>query len=264
MRSYKLPPIERAFTVLDLIAAAPAGLSLSEITELAGFPKTTAFVVVSALRDQGALRLEGTQYFLGPKLAELGGKAVQRLDVRAVAMPHMQKLSEQTGFTVHLGVLEGTQVVFVEKVEGGGFIRFGTYVGLSQPFHLSSLGKAIAAHLPQDKLEEMLRVPFIRRTRYTTTDPVAFQDMLAAVRQQGFAVEDEENEEGVRCIGAPIFDGSGIVAAISITAVRSQLPAESFTPVGAFVVQAANGISAELGGVGQAASSGAEAAASGG
>lgn len=249
MATYKAPPIERAFAVLELVGAAPTGLTLADLVEATKLPKTTVFLVVASLRDLGALRLEDTRYFLGPKIAELGGQAVHHMDIRAVALPHMQRLAEQTGLTVHLGVLGGANVHFIAKVETDGFIRFNTYVGMSQPFHLSSLGKAIAAYLPEDELEEALREPLVRRTRYTTTDPVTFRDHLVAVRRQGYAIEDEENEEGVRCIGAPVFDGSGNVAALSVTAIRSQLPVESFPDTAARVMAAADAISAELGGV---------------
>ena len=248
MRTYKAPPIERAFTVLELVGAASSGLSLADLVESMGLPKTTVFVVVSSLRDLGALRAEGNRYFLGPKIAELGGQAVHRMDIRTVALPHMQRLAEQTGFTVHLGTLEGSDVHFIAKVEGGGFIRFNTYVGMSQRFHLSSLGKAIAAYLPEEPLMEALREPLIRRTRYTTTDVSAFREILAVVRRQGYAVEDEENEEGVRCIGAPVFDGSGNIFAVSVTAIRSQLPVEAFADTATLVIAAANAISAEVGG----------------
>ncbi|MDA8346939.1 MAG: IclR family transcriptional regulator [Thermaerobacter sp.] len=248
MATYKAPPIERAFAVLELVGAASSGLTLADLVEATELPKTTVFVVVSSLRDLGALRLEDTRYFLGPKIAELGGQAVQRMDIRSVALPHMQRLAEQTGLTVHLGVLGGSTVHFVAKVETEGFIRFNTYVGLTQPFHLSSLGKAIAAYLPEEQLEAALRTPLVRRTRYTTTEPATFRDHLLAVRRLGYAVEDEENEEGVRCIGAPIFDGSGNVAAVSVTAIRSQLPVEAFADTSTLVMSAANAISGDLGG----------------
>lgn len=248
MRSYRVPSVERAFTVMDEIGSSPKGLSLMDITEKTGYAKTTVFMLVTVLERIGVLRQVEGRYFLGGHLAALGGQALQRLDLRSVADPVMRDLSDKTGFTTHLGVLEKCQVIFVGKVEHEGFIRFSSYVGLSQPFHVSSLGKAIAAFLPEERTTELLRCPLERRTRYTITEPSALQQALQVIQRQGYAVEDEEDAEGVRCIGAPIFDHHGAVnGAVSVTAVRAELPVEAFPAVSRMVVTAAQEISQALG-----------------
>lgn len=247
MRQDKRSPIERAFRVLDVVAAEAHGLSLADIVRTLELPKTTVFMVVSSLRAVGALRLEGDRLMLGPTVAKLGRQAVERMDLRTVALPHMGQLAEQTGLTVHLGLLVGPNVTFVGKVEGPSFIRFNTYVGLVQPFHISSLGKAIAAYLPEAELDELLKEPLARYTPYTTTDPAALKRNLAMVRRQGYAVEDEEHEEGVRCVGAPIFGADGRVAAVSVCAVRTQLPLDALVDTATLVMQVARKISSELG-----------------
>lgn len=248
-RTYRVPSVERAFQVLEVISQSPNGLTLSEITERTGIPKTTAFMLVSVLRDMGVLGQHDAQYMLGPILAKLGGQALRRLDLRTLAAPYMQRLMEQTGFTSHLGVLTGQELIFIDKVESERFIQFLTYPGMSQPFYLSSLGKAIASFLPAEEFEALLAgCPFVRKTDYTITDADAFRRIASVIRAQGYAIEDEENEEGVRCIGAPIFDRDGRpAAAISITALRSQLPVEDFPQVAALVIEAANGVSLQMG-----------------
>lgn len=248
MRSYRVPSVERAFKIMDQIGLESQGLSLAELIERTGFPKTTIFMLLTVLEKIGALRQIEGKFFLGGHLATLGGQALQRLDLRRVAEPVMRILSERTGFTVHLGVLERCQVIFVGKIEHEGFIRFSSYVGLAQPFHVSSLGKAIAAFLPTNRVESMLQCPLDRRTRYTITDPNALQHALAVIRDQGYAVEDEEDQEGVRCLGAPIFDHNGdVVGAVSITAVRADLPVEVFPDASHAVMDASREISHLLG-----------------
>lgn len=248
MRSYRVPSVERAFRIMDEIGLASQGLSLMELTERTGFPKTTVFMLLTVLEKIGALRQVEGKFYLGGHLATLGGQALQRLDLRTVAEPVMKSLSDRTGFTVHLGVLERCQVIFVGKIEHEGFIRFSSYVGLAQPFHVSSLGKAIAAFLPPDRMESMLQCPLDRRTRYTITEPEALRHALEVVRSQGYAVEDEEDEESVRCIGAPVFDHNGdVVGAVSITAVRADLPVEAFPDASQEVIAAAREISQLLG-----------------
>jgi DNA-binding IclR family transcriptional regulator len=248
-RTYRVPSVERAFRILEEISEAPGGLGLAEITERTGFPKTTVFMLLTALRDMGVLRQEGAEYFLGPVLAKLGGQALRRIDLRQLATPYMHRLVEQTGFTSHLGVLNGQDLIFVAKVESEGFIQFSTYPGMTQAFYLSSLGKAIAAFLPEPELDALLReCNFVRKTPYTITDADMFRRAAETIRRQGYAVEDEENEEGIRCIGAPVFDHDGaVVAAISVTAVRHHLPVEDFPRVAALVMEAANGLSREMG-----------------
>ncbi len=248
MRSYRVPSVERAFVIMDQIGLAPRGLSLMEITEQTGFPKTTVFMLLTVLERLGALRQVEGRYFLGSHLATLGGQALRRLDLRTVADPVMRRLSEQTGFTVHLGVLEQCEIIFIGKIEHEGFIRFSSYVGLAQPFHVSSLGKAIAAFMPPERIESLLECQLKRRTRYTITDPESLRCALEVVRRQGYAVEDEEDEEGVRCIGVPIFDHNGdVVGAVSITAVRASLPVETFPQYSESVIQAGREISRLLG-----------------
>lgn len=248
-RTYRVPSVERAFQILEEVGRVTSGMTLAEVTERTGIPKTTAFMLVSVLRDMGVLAQHDAQYVLGPMLAKLGGQALRRMDLRAVAGAHMQRLAEQTGFTSHLGVLSGQELIFIDKVESERFIQFLTYPGMSQQFYLSSLGKAIASFLPEEELETLLeRCRFIRKTNYTITDATAFRQIAAAIRSQGYAIEDEENEDGVRCIGAPIFDHDGrVAAAISVTALRSHLPVESFPRVAAMVIAAANGVSQQMG-----------------
>lgn len=248
-RTYHVPAVARAFRILQVVGEARGGATLADLTYATQLPKTTAFTLVAELLSVGALRFDSARYHLGPQVAHLGGRALDQLDIRAVATPMMEALAAQTTFTVHLGMLHGSDVIFVSKVEGQGFIKFSSYPGMMQAFYLSSLGKAIAAFLPDDELDQLLSAAsFVAKTDYTLTDAAAFRRAVASVRAQGYAVEDEENEIGVRCIGAPIFDRKGkATAAVSVTALRSHLPMEAFTQVARDVMACANQISRALG-----------------
>lgn len=251
MARQNMSMVRRAFRILDEISRAPSGLALVEIVAGTGFAKSTTFLTLAELHAVGAVRHEHDRYFLGPHLATLGGQAIHRLDLRTIALPHMQRLVEATRFSSHLGIIDQCNVIFIGKVESENFIRFSTYIGMAQPFHLSSLGKAIAAFLPPEELDELLAHPLVQRTPFTITDPKELRSRLEMVRQQGYAFEDEEDAEGVRCIGAPIFDAEGqVIAAVSVTAVRSSLPVEWFAKVGSLVVETAHAISHDLGHVG--------------
>jgi DNA-binding IclR family transcriptional regulator len=126
----------------------------------------------------------------------------------------MRRLMHQTNLTCHLAVLDGPEAVYIEKVEPEGFIRMDTWVGRRMKVHATSVGKAIVAHIPQEHLEEILRDSGMeRRTPKTITTLPRLLKELEKVRAQGYAVDDEENNLGARCVAAPIFDDRGSIAA---------------------------------------------------
>lgn len=246
MARYRVPSVERAFRLLELLARHAEGESLGELVGESGFAKTTVFMILETLKDLGAIYDDGGRFHLGISLIQLGGIAAERLDLKAAAQPEMQWLHDRTGFTVHLGVWRDGNVVFIDKLEGGGFIRFSSHVGWTEPFYLTSLGKAMAAYLPQEAYQDKVP-PFQARTIHTI---VSLDDLVRAlneVRQKGYAVENEEQEEGVRCIGAAILGAEDtVLGALSVTAVSSQLRVEEFSTVGDLVAQAAARVSSTL------------------
>jgi DNA-binding IclR family transcriptional regulator len=246
--------LEKGIQILDLVAQSNRELSTTEIYTTLGIPKATAFMILNVLERHALLKKTANgRYVIGVKLYKLGLAYISELDIVKVARPHLEALMRQTRFTTHLGTLDDGRVLFIDKVEPNTFVRFSTFPGMRSDIHMSSLGKAIAAHLPEDDLARIIaQVGLGAYTPKTITQLDRFMQELEKVRSDGYAIDDEEGELNVRCIGAPIFDGSGkMVAAVSITALVSQLPETAFRETGQRVYETAARISRELGYAGE-------------
>jgi DNA-binding IclR family transcriptional regulator len=240
MRTYSVPALEKAIAILELLAASEHALTTAEIFTPLGIPKATAFMLLNVLERHGMVRKQDTnRYTIGVKLYNLG----------ITYISHLEDLMRETRFTTHLAVLHDRRVLFIDKVEPNTFIRFSTFPGMRSDIHMSSLGKAIAAYLPEHELDLIVEeVGLGAYTPNTITTMTGFHKELARIRTEGYAIEDEEGELGVRCVGAPIFNNAGkVVAAVSVTALCSQIEPEAFASVGHTVQQTAARISAELG-----------------
>src|SRR6202162_6710889 len=195
------PPaaVERALAMLEAVAQATDGLSNAEISRNLNIPKSSASYILRTLEIQGyvARDAETGKYRVGLKILSLSRGALGGLDVRGVALPIMRHLTYQTGLTCHLAVLDGPDAVYIEKVEPEGFIRMDTWVGRRMRVHATSVGKALVAHIVEDRLEQILRKSGMgKRTPKTITTMPRLLKELAKVRAQGYAVEDEAHNIG--------------------------------------------------------------------
>src|ERR1700685_1734380 len=203
---------ERALALLEAVAQAAEGLSNAEISRKLNIPKSSASYILRTLENQGYVTrdMETGKYRVGLKILSLSRGALGGRDVRGVALPIMRHLTHQTGLTCHLAVLDGPEAVYIEKVEPEGFIRMDTWVGRRMRVHATSVGKALVAHITQDQLEQILRRSGMeKRTPKTITTLPRLLKELEKVRTQGYAVDDEENNLGARCMGAPVFNQQG-------------------------------------------------------
>jgi len=208
--------VERALGMLEAVAHAPEGLSNAEISRKLEIPKSSASYILRTLENQGYLTRdpESGKYRVGLKILSLSRGALGGIDVRGIALPIMRRLMHQTNLTCHLAVLDGSEAVYIEKVEPEGFIRMDTWVGRRMKVHATSVGKALVAYIPQEHLEEIVRESGMeRRTPKTITTLPRLLKELEKVRAQGYAVDDEENNLGARCVAAPIFEERGAIAA---------------------------------------------------
>lgn len=250
VRQYNVPALEKAVAILDLLAASDEDLSATEIHTALGIPKATAFMVLTVLDRHGIVKkAENGRYTIGVKLYELGLSYLSKLDVAKVARPHLQRLMERTSLTTHLGIMYERRMMFIDKVEPKSFIRFSTFPGMRSDIHMSSLGKAMAAYLREDEVDAIVAEHGLGvYTVSTITDRDEFAQELERVRRVGYAVENEEGELGVRCVGAPIFDSTGgVAAAVSVTGLVAQLPTDAFPSIGASVRETATLIGRDLG-----------------
>ena len=250
LRTYHVPALEKAIRILDLVAQSGRELAATEIATTLQIPRATTFIILTVLERYELLKkTDQGRYVIGVKLYKLGLSYIPELDIVKLARPHLERLMAETGFTSHLGILDDGRTLFVDKVEPNAFVRFSTFPGMRSDIHMSSLGKAIAAHLPPEQVTAIVtRVGLGAYTPKTITDTDRFAEELAHIRATGYAIEDEEGELNVRCVGAPIFGADGaVVAAISITALLSQLPESSFAATAAAVCAAACRVSKALG-----------------
>ena len=216
--------IERASLILDILGQSPQGISIRDLSEKIDLPKGTAHRLISSLAYFGYARQDAKtrNYFLGFKLVELGNLLLSQLDLRKEAEPFLRDLAERTKETVHMVFLDRGEIVYIDKVEldhNPGGLRMASRVGLRNPAHSSAVGKVLLSHLPDEELDGLIKEKGLpKRTENTITDPIQLKEHLKMVRTQGYAIDDEENERGIRCIAAPILNETGkAVAAISIS-----------------------------------------------
>lgn len=251
MKKYSVPALEKAIAILDLISSSEKKYTITEIHKTLNISKATVFTILNVLEVNDIVRKNDKgEYEIGVKLYELGMSYISKVDIVKVARPYLEDLMQKTGYTVHLGTLDEGEILYVDKIEPDTFIKFSTFPGMRSEVHITSLGKAIAAFLDEEELDRIIDEKGLsKHTEHTITDVHDFKQALAEVRQNGYAMEDEEGEVGVRCIGAPVFNHNGqqVVAAISIAGHTSRLVPESFAEVIVNVKETAQAISKELG-----------------
>ena len=210
--------------ILDILGQNPQGIGVRDLSLKVNLPKGTTHRLLSSLSYLGYVRQDTKtrNYLLGFKLVELGNILLSQLDLRREAAPFLKDLAERTKETIHMVILDQDEVVYIDKVEGDNNpsgLRMASRIGLRNPAHSSAVGKVLLSHFSDEALGQFLRRKgLLRRTENTITDPAQLKEHLKIVRDQGYAIDDEENEKGVRCVGAPIYDEAGnAVAAISIS-----------------------------------------------
>lgn len=248
---YRVQVLERALDILEVLGGEGSEWMLAELSKRLGVHKSTLHRLLMVLEERRFVEKspKNGKYRLGLKLFELGSKAVAQLDLREQARPCLEHLVFQTGETAHLCVLDEGEVLYLEKVEAPRTMRVPSIVGRRYPAHCGSAGKALLAFLPENELDEIIKRHGLRAfTRNTITTPAQLKEELRLVRERGYAVDNEEFEEGLRCIGAPVRDYSGkVVASISIAGPAFRLTQDKIPVMARSVVEAANQLSAEVG-----------------
>lgn len=251
LRLYRIQVIDRAVEILNCFSFDHPDLSVTEIAARTGLHKSTAHRILMALEYNGLIRQtpETGHYHLGVKLFGLGNQAVARLSLRDVAKPYLIRLMEETKETVHLAVLDEGQVLYLEKVEGPHALRIPSRVGRRIPTHCTSLGKAMLSCLEEPQVKQQLQGPRLKAyTPHTVKNLDQLLEDLAQIRQRGYAVDNEEIELGLRCVGAPIRDYSGdMVGAVSVAGPSARINLEKLPWLGAKVIHVAASISSDLG-----------------
>lgn len=238
----------KAFKILDLIASKNDSASLAVVADELEFSKSTAHRYLVTLEKLGVVTRDNSDRFsLGPKLAELAGAFFEGHSLRSVSQAFLEQLAAQTRETLHLAVPSGNEVVYIAKVASSHSIRMASRIGGRMPLHCTALGKAILAH-SNAPIEEIVGEELVARTPSTIKSLEALSAELDRVRSLGFAIDDEENEMGVRCVGAPVLDHtSKPCGAISISGPAARISKEQLVEWGPLVRDAALDISSIMG-----------------
>jgi IclR family acetate operon transcriptional repressor len=242
--------VAKAFTVVDALAAqSDQGISLSDLSLQLHMPKSTVHRYLATLTQLGlAERRDDDRFRLGTKVIELAGSFLANSDLRNEGQSVLDALAAETDETVHLAVPSGTEVVYIAKVESKHALRMYSYIGAKLPMYCTALGKAILAFGPPGRTREVLARKLKPRTPHTITSPDALLAELATIRSQGYALDDEENELGIRCVSAPIFDYTRqAIAAMSISGPSNRMGRERCRELSPLVRESAQRVSRRMG-----------------
>ena len=247
--------IERAAFIFDILSQYPNGLSLGELASKTNLPKGTAHRLLSSMAYFDFIRQapDTKNYHLGFKLADLGNLLLGQIDLRRQAHPFLLNLAEKVKETVHLVVRDQDTALYIDKVDlhsKSSGLQMVSRLGTRIDLHCSSVGKVLLAHMEKDAVERLISGGgLVRRTPNTISDPEEMMRHLASVRANGYAIDDEENEPGIRCVAAPIMNGSGNVeAAVSVSGPITRITMERIeTELKELVCDTAKGISVQLG-----------------
>jgi DNA-binding IclR family transcriptional regulator len=247
---YKLQALDRAFAVLDLLSASATSLGLAEIAQALGLHKSTAHRFLMVLQQHRMVeRTPAGKFRLGLRLCDFGSRAIEQYDLRERAQLHLKMLVAEVEETAHLCILEQTRMVYIDKQEPERTIRMISRVGASSPVHCTAVGKAVLATMPRARVEQLLpELQLERFTRRTMTSREALLKELDRTSRRGYAVDDEEREEGVRCAGVAILDGRGEpVAAVSISGPAFRVTMQKIPQIAGKLISCVQGIQKDLG-----------------
>src|SRR3954453_9135587 len=200
--------VERALSILELLARRTHGLSTSEISRVAKVPKSSTSYLLRTLVGRGYVRRdpETGQHTLGIRVLSLGGQAMQGMALRELAMQHLRQLVETTRLGAHLAILDHGDAVYIERTESPGFIKMDIWNGKRVAPQATAVGKALICNLAREEVQEIAGLhPFRPVSARTIVTLPHLMEELAAIRRRGYATDDEEHEVGVRCVAAPVY-----------------------------------------------------------
>ena len=241
--------VDRALSILPLLAEGPA--DLGQVADRLGVHKSTALRLLRTLHEHGMVYRQSDQrYRLGARLIALAQEAMENLDIREIAHPHLVRLNESCGHTVHLAVYEDDEVLYIDKVESRYPVRMYSRIGKPVALTVAAVAKLLLADLPEAErwaLAGTLEYPLY--TARSTPDAPAFLEELARVREQGWAVDLGGHEESINCIAAPVRGADGrVVAAMSVSAPNVVVTAEELLTLLPQLRRTADAVSGEYSG----------------
>ena len=246
----RLSSVAGAIALLKAFSEDEVDIGVSTLAKRLGMAKSTVHRLATTLLSEGLLEQnpDNGKYRLGIALFRLGALVRRRMNVSSEARPYLFDLRETTGETVHLAILDGANIMYVYNLESTQAIRMRSDIGVRKPAHCTAEGLAMLAFQPSRLVDDVMARGLEARTPKTNTDPDRLRRTLNAVRERGFAVEDEESEAGMRCIAAPVWNAAReAVAAVGVAGPVQRLPDDVLTSFAPHVVKTAEAISVRLG-----------------
>jgi DNA-binding IclR family transcriptional regulator len=226
-RTPSVPAVERALDLMEALAHSKNGLSLSQLVESSNLPKSSIHCLLLTLKRRGYLHcsVQTGRYMFGTKLFALANTSLGGLSIREQAAPYLMQLMEQTGLTVHMGVLDKYEAVLVAKYDPPGSTGLATWRGKRMEVHCTGIGKALGAYMTEENLRGLYRMRKLPRHNENTISSLRkLQEDFARIRERSYAIDDEEDEIGWRCLGSPFYDPTGSpVGAVSIAGTINQI-----------------------------------------
>jgi DNA-binding IclR family transcriptional regulator len=251
LSKHSVASVLRALAILEFVGASYKETGVTEVSAGLNLHKSTVSRLMSTLASRGFLRQNHAtgRYSLGLRIAALGSICLSQIDVRQQARPYLEELMEASGEAVHLGILDDGHAVYIDKVESSQVLTMRSRVGASAPIHCTALGKAMCAYLPEATVREWLAKRGMKQhTANTIVNPDDYIAHLATVQALGYASDDEEHEEGIRCIAVPIMDHTGRpVAAVSISGPTVRMSREKVREILPSLIRAGRELSASMG-----------------
>lgn len=246
---YVIPNLRNACRILKLLGSQAEGIKAADIARRLGIPVTTTLRIMTTLHLEGLVRKSGTQYELGPVLIQLGNASLAGTEIRATALPVLEKLTADVDETSHLAIPCDDRSLIVAVQDSPHPLRAASRPGFLAELHCSSTGKTFLAFLHYERLAELFEhMRLTKRTSHTLTTLSDIRREAEATRKRGYSLDDEEFNLGVRCLAAPVYDsGSICVGAIGITAATLRFPKERIPAMAVLVKAAANELSRLLG-----------------
>ncbi len=245
--------VERTFLIIEELSGASAGLPLTELSKRVGLHKSTVHRLLSSLSAMGYVSKDSFtgNYRLSLRLFEISSRIVNDLDILEISKPYLDRLSILTSEAVHLVVRDGINIIYIYKADfNNNIVRMSSRIGLRSNMHCTAVGKSILATLGTDEVAQIWNGTEIKRfTEHSITSLDELLGQLSDIRRLGFALDNEENELGVRCVAASIVDYSGVaVGAFSVSAPTTRMDEDRIRELSGYVLETREKISREYGG----------------
>jgi DNA-binding IclR family transcriptional regulator len=245
MSSDVIPNLANACRLLELVARSPLGLSLSELEQQLALPRTTAFRILQTLCQQQVLCKQGRKYLVGTGLYRMGLNLINHNPLHQQALAHLRQLALSTGLSAQLVLPQQGSALVAEVIDSPNNFGMAARPGFCADLHCSAAGKLFLTHLYFEQLPDLAQIPgFTKHTAQTITDPAALKVELQRIQARGYALDEQEYREGVRCLAVPVRDQRGVVvAAIGVTGPLQLFPELATSQVAQLVKQAAIAVS---------------------